>query len=169
MPVITTGNASVDDATAEIALALRDGDPRKRDQHYYDEAMRLRDAIMQGTRELDQAVPGGTRKQAAEVLAGFGLDPGEIERVLRRASGHLSASFFVHGDHDRLGHVDYDREQQTYTVRTPAGDTVGGHTATEITYCGRCGQDHTATSAERLNAAETARPPRPLRSPRATP
>lgn len=49
----TTGNGDVDTATAEIAVALGDADPGKSDQHYYDEAMRLRDQIMQGTRVLD--------------------------------------------------------------------------------------------------------------------
>lgn len=49
-----TGNADIDQATAEIAVALRYAalNPAT-DQHYYDEAMRLRDAIMAGTRELD--------------------------------------------------------------------------------------------------------------------
>lgn len=47
-----TGNADIDQATAEIALVLRDASPGQRDQQYYDEAMRLRDEIMAGTREL---------------------------------------------------------------------------------------------------------------------
>ena len=52
MPSVnTTGNADIDTATAEIAVALRDAAPGKRDQEYYDEAMRLLDAIMKGTRE----------------------------------------------------------------------------------------------------------------------
>ena len=50
-----TGQPDVDQATAEIAVALRDGAPGKRDQAYYDEAVRLRDAIMAGTRALDGA------------------------------------------------------------------------------------------------------------------
>jgi hypothetical protein len=54
MPISTTGNAAVDSAAAEIAVALRDASPGRRDQHYYDEATRLRDAIMAGTRELDR-------------------------------------------------------------------------------------------------------------------
>ena len=220
MPIETTGNPRVDTAAAEIAVALRDASPGRREQSYYDEAIRLRDEIMRGTRELDsqpppaagvQVVeatratpkdgpppdarfvlsipsgPGGrqrrtldpayttdaarwagqalgnmavgteliaealengwaraqvggaysrmlpdgdeparpgeslaSRKQAADVLAGFGLEPEGIRYVLRRAYGHGSASFNIHGDPDRLGHVDYDREHGTYTVRTPA-------------------------------------------------
>jgi hypothetical protein len=50
----TTGNHDIDTATAEIAVALRNSSfTVQRDQDYYDEAMRLRDAIMAGTRELD--------------------------------------------------------------------------------------------------------------------
>jgi hypothetical protein len=52
MSINMTGNAWIDDATAEIAVALRDASPGKRDQHYYDEAMRLRDEIMGGAAEL---------------------------------------------------------------------------------------------------------------------
>ena len=51
----TTGNAQIDQATAEIAVALRDACPGQREQEYYDVAMRLRDAIMAGTRELDRS------------------------------------------------------------------------------------------------------------------
>ena len=42
MAIRTTGNRDIDGATGEIALALRAQCPGKRDQHYYDEAMRLR-------------------------------------------------------------------------------------------------------------------------------
>jgi hypothetical protein len=49
--ITTTGNPGVDQATAEIAVALRDASPGKRDQDYYNEAMRLRDAILSGARE----------------------------------------------------------------------------------------------------------------------
>src|ERR1700751_2903889 len=45
----TTGNERIDTATAELALALRLSKPDKRDQDYYDEAMRLRDEMMTGT------------------------------------------------------------------------------------------------------------------------
>jgi len=47
--ITVTGNSQIDRATAEIAVALRNASPGKRDQHYYDEASRLRDEIMQGT------------------------------------------------------------------------------------------------------------------------
>ena len=53
MPIKVTGNRGLDDAAAEIAIALRDARPGMRDQAYYDEAMRLRDEIMKGTRQLD--------------------------------------------------------------------------------------------------------------------
>lgn len=49
-----TGHADIDQATAEIAAALRDASKVPGpDEWYYDEAARLRDAIMAGTRELD--------------------------------------------------------------------------------------------------------------------
>jgi hypothetical protein len=54
--VNTTGNARIDGATAEIAIALRNASPGQRNQHYYDEAMSLRDEIMQGTAELNREV-----------------------------------------------------------------------------------------------------------------
>jgi hypothetical protein len=44
----TTGIEMTDSATSELAIVLRQADPGKRDQHYYDEAMRLRDAILGG-------------------------------------------------------------------------------------------------------------------------
>lgn len=54
----TTGNADIDGATSEIASALRHASPVDYgDQYFYDEAMRLRDAIMAGTRELDAEPP----------------------------------------------------------------------------------------------------------------
>jgi len=53
-----TGIDRIDIATAEIAVALRDGSPGKRDQHYYGEAQRLRDEIMQGTASLAADVLG---------------------------------------------------------------------------------------------------------------
>jgi hypothetical protein len=53
MPIKVMGNSDIDTATAEIAVALRDADPGRRDQEYYDMAVRLRDDIMRGTRWLD--------------------------------------------------------------------------------------------------------------------
>jgi hypothetical protein len=49
MGIQTTGISQVDQATAEIAVALRDASPGHREQGYCDEAMRLRDAILNGT------------------------------------------------------------------------------------------------------------------------
>lgn len=58
-----TGNQQIDGATAEIAGHVRDGRAgghvRYRDQDHYDEAMRLRDEIMAGMRELVRQA-GGT-------------------------------------------------------------------------------------------------------------
>jgi len=58
-----TGNHRIDGATAEIAGHVRDGrvgsHVRYRDQDHYDEAMRLRDEIMAGMRELIRQA-GGT-------------------------------------------------------------------------------------------------------------
>lgn len=48
MSIRTTGNPQIDTATAEIAVALRDGGFGRRDQDRYDEAMRLRDEILAG-------------------------------------------------------------------------------------------------------------------------
>lgn len=54
MPINTTGHDGIDSATAEIAVALRKACPVLcGDQDHYDEAVRLRDAIMDGTRALD--------------------------------------------------------------------------------------------------------------------
>jgi hypothetical protein len=55
--IAVTGNRRADDATSEIALALRDASPGKSDQYYYDEAMRLRDEILAGAAELAARPP----------------------------------------------------------------------------------------------------------------
>jgi hypothetical protein len=58
--IATTGNSQVDTATAEIAVALRDGrgiGHGWREQDHCNEAMRLRDEIMAGTREMDAVTP----------------------------------------------------------------------------------------------------------------
>ena len=63
MGITTTGNSRIDTATAEIAVALRDAAigldawPSTREQKFYDEAMRLRNEIMAGTRELPVLPP----------------------------------------------------------------------------------------------------------------
>jgi hypothetical protein len=59
MGIDTTGNEEIDSATAEIALALRDARPGKCEQTYYDDAQRLRDAIMAGTRSMAAKAPAG--------------------------------------------------------------------------------------------------------------
>ena len=60
--IAVTGQPDIDQATAEIAVALRDADPGKREQSYYDEAARLRDAIMAGTRALAEPAKAATDK-----------------------------------------------------------------------------------------------------------
>jgi hypothetical protein len=56
MSIKVTGNHQIDGATAEIAGHIRDGrigsHVRWSEQDHYDEAMRLRDEIMAGTRSL---------------------------------------------------------------------------------------------------------------------
>lgn len=55
--IAVTGQPDIDQATAEIAIVLRDAGYGKREQDCYDEAARLRDVIMAGTRALDAEVP----------------------------------------------------------------------------------------------------------------
>jgi hypothetical protein len=57
-----------------------------------------------------------SRKHAAKVLAVLGLEQQGISYVLRRAHGHLTASFNIHGDPDQLGYVNYDRDSGIYTI-----------------------------------------------------
>ena len=62
MSIKTTGNARIDQATAEIALYVRGDDPRRRDQACYDEATRLRDEILAGVTEELTALAAQVRK-----------------------------------------------------------------------------------------------------------
>jgi hypothetical protein len=95
MTIDRTGNARIDQATAELAVALRDADPGKRDQHYYDEAMRLRNEIMVGTLEREGTLPAwtpannGTSKRRWFLIRGHGVDS---ERVPLRARYHNGPS-----------------------------------------------------------------------------
>jgi len=106
--IAVTGQQDIDQAAAEIAVALRDGDPGKRDQHYYDEAARLRDAIMAGTRAL--AATGGTPLADSDVTdalagldalrsdpPGWGLGPQhelaalrDLEQAVRKLTGRVT-------------------------------------------------------------------------------
>jgi hypothetical protein len=53
-----TGQPGIDEATAEIAVALRDAHPEGfSEQWYYDEAERLRNAILRGARRALEPVP----------------------------------------------------------------------------------------------------------------
>jgi hypothetical protein len=80
MSIKITGNQDIDEATAEIAVALRDANPGQRQQEYYDMAESLRDAIMAGTRQLalDKAVT------ESEWMAG------DRERVLDEADAAVT-------------------------------------------------------------------------------
>jgi hypothetical protein len=91
----TTGNHRIDQATSELALALRDADPGQRDQHYYNEAERLRNEIIVGTMERDGTLPAwvpgvnGATKRPWFLIRGHGLDS---ERVPLRARYHNGPS-----------------------------------------------------------------------------
>ena len=75
----TTGNADIDEATAEIAVALRNACPVTcGEQDHYHEAMRLRDAIMKGTRELDE----NASHDWTPCKFSHGSDEAERERIL---------------------------------------------------------------------------------------
>lgn len=81
----TTGNDRIDTATSEIAVALRDAQPVWHDQHYYDEAMRLRDEIMAGTTELRRELAAEVLMKAwvDEKLAPVGLDQRRAEVAVK--------------------------------------------------------------------------------------
>lgn len=55
-----TGNHDIDNATSEIAKALRARHPGSNDEYCYRQAERLRNAIMAGTRNLDEYNRFGT-------------------------------------------------------------------------------------------------------------
>jgi hypothetical protein len=71
---MTTGNSRIDGATAEIAVHVRDGrvgsHARYRDQDHYDEAMRLRDEILQGAGEQQEPshMGPGSLSRASELV-----------------------------------------------------------------------------------------------------
>jgi hypothetical protein len=90
-----------------------------RDRAEDDRLRGLREA--EETRRLAQPRDGenaASRDRAARQLADADLDVLSAQRVLRRAYGHLSATFNVDGT-DQLGTVTYDREAGTYHVRVP--------------------------------------------------
>lgn len=98
----TTGNADIDEATAEIAMALRDASPYwLGQQEYYDAAMRLRDAIMTGTRQLD--IDRAVRESEPPLDIRVA---GDRERILAKADAAVAriqerfqARYKVPGDH----------------------------------------------------------------------
>ena len=105
MGIKVTGNSRIDGATAEIAVALRDaglsGFPYspQREQVYFDEAMRLRDEIMAGTRELPapvlppwRAAVNGTSKRPWFLIRGWGTESDRVpvgQRYHNGPSGKL--------------------------------------------------------------------------------
>ena len=71
----------------------------------------------------EPARPGediASHRRAAAVLTSAGVAAGEVAAVLRRAYGHLSASWYWPGT-DALGHVTYDRGTGQYSVTLPPG------------------------------------------------
>lgn len=89
-----TGNSDIDQATAEIAVALRDAylNPAT-DQHYYDEAERLRDAIMEGTRELD-ARPVDPTDIMTQADASRDYEPGWFQNFMNDGCKDKSADYW---------------------------------------------------------------------------
>lgn len=93
MKIATTGNALIDHATAEIVLALRDASPGKRDQQYYDEAMRLRDDIIVGALDKAGALPpwragvNGAGKRPWFLIRGSGIESDRIPVAHRYHNG----------------------------------------------------------------------------------
>jgi hypothetical protein len=97
MGIDITGNESIDNATATIALALGRAYPGWLDQEAYNAAMNLRNDIMAGTRELDAPLPPLDNFK----VSNGGALPGLVARALRlngQAPGHY---------HDPSGKYDY--------------------------------------------------------------
>jgi hypothetical protein len=95
--IAVTGQPDIDQATAEIAVVLRDAGYGKREQDCYDEASRLRDVIMAGTRALDATVAEPAEPESWGTLCdydtGKAIRPAthaEWERTARRV--HAAAS-----------------------------------------------------------------------------
>lgn len=93
MPIATTGNALIDSATAEIAVALRDAGFGRRDQDRYFEAMRLRDEIMVGVLAGEGMLPpwrvavNGTSKRPYFLIRGWGTESDQIPLAHRYHNG----------------------------------------------------------------------------------
>lgn len=87
MGIKVTGNSRIDTATAEIAGHIRDGRIGShvswREQDHYDEAMRLRDEIMAGTRHLLVLPPwrpasNGSGSRHWFLIRGFGTESDSV-------------------------------------------------------------------------------------------
>ena len=96
--ITPTGNEQIDTATAELALELRMAHPSMREQSLYDEAMRIRDAIMAGTRELPEPLPAwrpavnGTGRAPWFLYRGWGEEAERVpldERYYLKGNGKL--------------------------------------------------------------------------------
>lgn len=90
MGITTTGNDRIDTATSEIAIALRDaGNPGQSEAYFYAEAMRLRDEIMAGARELPPVLPpwrpavNGTGRRPWFVCRGWGTESDSVPTAER--------------------------------------------------------------------------------------
>lgn len=98
MGITPTGNSRIDEATAELALELRMAHPSMREQSLYNEAMRIRDEIMAGTRELPEPLPAwrpavnGTGRAPWFLYRGWGEEAERVpldERYYLKGNGQL--------------------------------------------------------------------------------
>jgi len=93
MPIQTTGNALIDQATAEIAVTLRDACPGRSDRQYYEEAGRLRDEIIVGALDragvlpLWRAAVNGAGKRCWFLVRGWGTESDKIPLAHRYHNG----------------------------------------------------------------------------------
>lgn len=104
MPVKTTGNADIDQATAEIALVLRGYSNWESEQAANDEAMRLRDAIMAGTREIVADEPTPEEAEQAHDVAVWERQWGKRNRN-HQAEPPVMANCDPGYDRDMMGPV----------------------------------------------------------------
>jgi hypothetical protein len=93
MPINTTGNHQIDQATAEIATMVRSYSAWEREQDAYDEAERLRNEIIVGTLERAGILPkwvtgvNGTSKRPWFLIRGHGTDSGIVPLRARYYTG----------------------------------------------------------------------------------
>jgi hypothetical protein len=131
MPINTTGHPDIDSATGEIAVALRNANPGKPEQTYYDEAMRLRDEIMSGACERARLASRNTarvRHHSADDIDGLGecVNVFAPVVVVVRAGGKRQMEITAH-------------EVPSYTKPGPTIVTI----KIPATFTGKCGPNGT--------------------------